>query len=131
MAKLTKLKSGSSIGSQKNFVATFNALIDAIQNIEGLGDIQVDKSNFPYISISYTGEGSSSTSSVGGGIPDGYEEEELNVVTDGKIVKRTVLVKTETKADVETWGSVDQYLMLRIGYDGKLHKGRASFKAGA
>jgi len=59
--------------------------------------------------------------------PTGYEWETVNIVLDNKIVTREILVKTSTKADVETWSSSDARLLLQVkggtgGDAGKLRK---------
>jgi hypothetical protein len=69
-----------------------------------------------------------------GTAPTGFEWETLNVVTDGKIVTREVLVKTSTKADVATWSSTDARLLLQVkggtGEDaGKLRIDKGYLKA--
>jgi hypothetical protein len=48
------------------------------------------------------------------GVPDGYEEETLNVVTEDGIKTRTVLVKTADSADVETYTSTDERKLLQV-----------------
>jgi len=127
-----KLKTGAAIGAQKTFAEDFNKVLEILEHMEGICGVTLTKKGTDWrFSLSGEGVSSGGGGGGGGGIPAGYEEETLNVVTDGKIVTRTVLVKTATKSDVETWGSSDQYLMLRVGYDGKLRAGRASFKEGS
>lgn len=59
---------------------------------------------------------------------DDWEEEKLNVVTDSGIVTRTVLVKTATKANVKTFGTGDNRLLLQVDDSGKLTVERGYFR---
>lgn len=49
-----------------------------------------------------------------GGLPEGYEAETINVVTEDGIKTRTVLVKTADSADVETYTSTDERKLLQV-----------------
>ncbi len=69
-------------------------------------------------------------SSGSGGIPAGYEEETLNIITDAGIVTRKVLVETATKASVETFASEDSRLLLAITTDGVVRKSKGYLKNG-
>lgn len=105
-----KLHTGA-IGSQKTFREDFNKVLEILENIEGLGGITIAKNGNMW-RISVTGQLTASGGS--GGIPDGYEEEELNYITSAGIKTRTVLVKTSTKADVVTPGSGNKRLVLQV-----------------
>lgn len=105
-----KLKSGLAIGAQKNFAEDFNKVLEILENIDGLGGITIAKNGNMW-RISVTGQ---QTASSGGGIPSGYEEETINIVTSNGIQTRTVLSKTADKADVVTPASGNKRLVLQI-----------------
>jgi hypothetical protein len=107
-----KLHTGA-IGSQKTFREDFNKVLEILENIDGLGGITIAKNGNTW-RISFTGQATESIGSGGGGIPSGYEEEQLDVVTAAGIKTRTVLVKTSTKADVVTPGSGNKRLVLQV-----------------
>jgi len=107
-----KLKPGA-IGAQPTFREDFNKVMEILENIEGLGGITISKNGNTW-RISVTGQATESIGSGGGGIPAGYEEEQLDVVTAAGIKTRTVLVKTSTKADVVTPGSGNKRLVLQV-----------------
>lgn len=65
----------------------------------------------------------------GGGVPDGYEEETLNIITDAGIVTRKVLVETSSKASVEAFSSSDSRLLLSINTSGVVRKSKGYLKA--
>ena len=106
-----KIKSGLAIGAQKTFAEDFNKVMEILENIEGLGGVTISKNGNTW-RISVTGQLTASGGS--GGIPAGYEEEELNYITSAGIKTRTVLVKTSTKADVVTPGSGNKRLVLQV-----------------
>lgn len=108
-----KIKSGLAIGAQKTFAEDFNKVMEILENIEGLGGVTISKNGNTW-RISVTGQLTASGGSGGGGIPAGYEEEQLDVVTAAGIKTRTVLVKTSTKADVVTPGSGNKRLVLQV-----------------
>lgn len=109
-----KIKSGLAIGAQKTFAEDLNKVMEILENIEGLGGITIAKNGNTW-RISVTGQATESIGSGGGGgIPAGYEEEELNYITSAGIKTRTVLVKTATKADVVTPGSGNKRLVLQV-----------------
>ena len=66
----------------------------------------------------WTVDGSGITAS--GGIPAGYEEETVNLVTDAGIVTRKILVETASKADVRVFDAGDAQLLLQVDDEGKL-----------
>lgn len=107
-----KLKPGLSIGAQKDFAANFNKMMAILENMEGVGGITITKRG-EYFRFSLTGEGDAAASS-GGGLPSGYEEETVNIITDEGIKTRTVFVKSETKADVVTPTSSNKRLVLQV-----------------
>jgi len=128
---LVYLKGGKSIGAQAGFVEAFNELVDFALDLDGAGDIKVDKTHWPRVRISYVPQQPPT-----GGIPDGWEEKEVNVVTQNGVVRMTVLVKSDTSTetyneDVESWGRADYYKTLSIGTDGLVHAGDALFREGA
>ena len=106
-----KIKSGLAIGAQKTFAEDLNKVMEILENIEGLGGVTISKNGNTW-RISVTGQLTASGGS--GGIPAGYEEEQLDVVTAAGIKTRTVLVKTSTKADVVTPGSGNKRLVLQV-----------------
>ena len=108
-----KLKSGLAIGAQKNFAEDFNKVLEILENIDGLGGITIAKNGNMW-RISVTGQATESIGSGGGGIPAGYEEETINIVTSNGIKTRTVLSKTADKADVVTPASSNKRLVLQI-----------------
>lgn len=67
---------------------------------------------------------------------EGYEEETLNLVLDGKIVTRTLRVKSDVggetpvtnKADVATWDDTDAKLLLQVDDTGVLRVGKGYLK---
>lgn len=105
-----KIKSGLAIGAQKTFAEDLNKVMEILENIEGLGGITIAKNGNMW-RISVTGQ---QTASSGGGIPSGYEEETINIVTSNGIQTRTVLSKTADKADVVTPGSGNKRLVLQV-----------------
>jgi hypothetical protein len=110
-----RLIAGLSIGAQKDFAKTMNLLFDIMENLDGApySGITVKRVGDQW-RIHYDGSQGGSAEAWDGTAPDGYEWETLNVVTDGKIVTREVLVKTSTKADVVTWSSTDARLLLQV-----------------
>ena len=114
---LTYLIPGKAIGAQKGLSETINELIDFVKGLEGAGGVKVDKSHWPDVRITLTTDAPKPPQS---GIPAGYEEETLNIVCDGKIVTRKVLVETASKADVVTWDSSDNRKLLQVGTNGTL-----------
>lgn len=119
---------GKAIGAQKNFAADFERVKAILENVEGVGDIEIDKGNPEYWRIKITPQGYQSGSGGSGGIPEGYEEETLNIITDSGIVTRKVLVETESKASVETFGSSDSRLLLSINTSGFVRKSKGYLK---
>jgi hypothetical protein len=63
-----------------------------------------------------------------GTAPSGYEWETLNIVTDGKIVARKILVKTSDKSDVSTWSASDSRLLLQCNTSGVLRLDKGYLK---
>jgi hypothetical protein len=57
-------------------------------------------------------------------IPDGYEEETVNIVTDTGIFTRTILVKHEDKADVDVFAAADNRRLLQVNSTGTLQLDR-------
>ena len=106
-----KLRPGLSIGAQKDFAANFNKMMAILENMEGVGGITITKRG-DYFRFSLTGE--NDISSSGGGIPEGYEEETLNIITDAGILKRTVLVKTADKGTVYSPSENDERKVLQV-----------------
>ena len=111
-----RLKEGFAIGAQKGFARSINKLFDIMECLDGApqSGIKVkrvgDQWRIHYDGSQESGEGGA----WDGTAPDGFEWETLNIVTDGKIVTREVLVKTETSADVQTWDSDDARLLLQV-----------------
>jgi hypothetical protein len=111
-----RLRAGLSIGAQKDIAKTMNLLFDILENLDGApsSGIKVkgvgDQLRIHYDGSQPSGEGGA----WDGTAPDGYEWETLNIVTDGKIVTREVLVKSETSADVQTWDEDDARLLLQV-----------------
>ena len=109
-----KLKKGVSIGAQKSFADDFNKVLEILEHMEGVAGITITKKGTDW-RFSLSGEGQASGGGGGGGgIPDGYEEETLNVVTSAGILTRTVLVKTSTKDDYVTPGSGNKRFVLQV-----------------
>ena len=111
-----RLIAGLSIGAQKGFAKSINRLFDIMENLDGApySGIKVKRVGDQW-RIHYDGSQSSGEGGAWDGeAPDGYEWETLNIVTDGKIVTREVLVKSETSADVQTWDSDDARLLLQV-----------------
>lgn len=106
---------GLSIGGQEGLAESLNNAFDILENLEGapLSGINVKRDGNIW-RIGYDGSQSTGGEAWDGTAPDGYEWETLNVVTDGKIVTREVLVKTSSKADVVTWDSDDARLLLQV-----------------
>lgn len=127
----SKLTSGKAIGAQRDFARDFNRVLEILENIAGDGvNIEIEKSGVDW-KIKKIETGGSS-----GGLPSGYEEKEVNVVTQTGIVRMTVLVKSDTEEttnieDIETWDTGDYYKYLGIGTDGLIHNMIAVFKEGA
>lgn len=114
---------GKAIGAQKGLARDLTLVMDILENIAGIGDITINKNGRDW-RITSTASGSSS-----GGIPAGYEEETLNIITDAGIVTRKVLVETATKASVETFASADSRLLLAITTGGVVRKSKGYLKA--
>lgn len=106
--KLTKIKAGKAIGAQTDFAETINTLIDFVKNLEGAGDILLDRGSFPTCRIKMR----PANDNPNGGIPPGYEERANSIVDiqwDSsahklQIKRGTVLVKTGTVGT--TWSDV-------------------------
>jgi hypothetical protein len=112
----TRLIAGFSLGGQKGFAKSINTVFDILENLEGepFSGIRI-KRNGKIWRIGYDGsQGGGSGEAWDGTAPDGFEWETLNIVTDGKIVTREVLVKSATSADVETWDEDDARLLLQV-----------------
>ena len=109
-----KLRPGLSIGAQKDFAANFNKMMAILENMEGVGGITITKRG-DYFRFSLTGENDAGAGALSGsGMPDGYEEETLNVVTEGGIKQRTVFVKASTKSDVVIPCEANKRLVLQV-----------------
>jgi len=112
----TRLIAGFALGGQKGFAKSINSVFDILENLEGepFSGIRI-KRNGKIWRIGYDGsQGGGSGEAWDGTAPDGFEWETLNIVTDGKIVTREVLVKSETSADVQTWDEDDARLLLQV-----------------
>jgi hypothetical protein len=111
-----RLRAGLSIGAQKDFAKTMNLLFDILESLDGApsSGIKVKRVGDQW-RIHYDGSQSSGEGGAWDGTaPEGFEWETLNIVTDGKIVTREVLVKSETSADVATWDADDARLLLQV-----------------
>jgi hypothetical protein len=118
-----RLKKGKAIGAQKGLADSLNKLFEIMENIEGIGGVNIAKDGVDWkVMIDQTEAPS------GGGIPDGYEEETLNIITDSGIVTRKVLVETATKDTVETFASADSRLLLAITTGGVVRKSKGYLK---
>lgn len=112
----TRLIEGLSLGGQKGFAKSINTVFDILENLEGepFSGIRIKRHGKVW-RIGYDGSQPSGEGGAWDGTaPTGFEWETLNVVTDGKIVTREVLVKTSTKADVVTWDVDDARLLLQV-----------------
>ncbi|MFA7463055.1 MAG: hypothetical protein WCY59_07935 [Anaerovoracaceae bacterium] len=120
-----RMRKGRSIGAQAGFADAFNRVLDILENIKGLGGVEIRKNGGNW-RVVITDDVSAPES---GGIPAGYEEETLNIITDAGIVTRKVLVETATKASVETFASADSRLLLAITTGGVVRKSKGYLKA--
>mgnify|MGYP001459998686 CR=1 FL=1 len=122
-----KFRKDKAIGAQAGLGDSLQKVIDILDNIEGIGGVKITKEGVDWrVSLDATAIASGGS---GGGIPTGYGEETLNVVTDGKIITRTVLTKNSGKADVATWSTADVRLLLQVNADGKLRIDKGYLKS--
>jgi hypothetical protein len=119
-----RMRKGKAVGAQPGFADAFNRVIDILENIDGRGGVEIRKNGIDW-RITVTDDTSAGS---GGGIPEGYEEETLNIITDSGIVTRKVLVETATKVTVETFGSSDSRLLLAITTGGVVRKSKGYLK---
>lgn len=113
------------------------ALSDYTEREEAVVDIRVDPESAAVQiktgTILIKDESESEWTTILSFPPPGWEIETLDVVTAGKIVKRTVLVKSDTatetnKVDVETWSISKNRELLQVGAGGKLTIDKGFFK---
>ena len=122
MAKLfQRMISGKAIGAQKGFAASINRLFDIIENLDAVRPLKLNKHGVDW---RLTTMPDLAPNSESGGVPDGYEEETLNIITDAGIVTRKVLVETSSKASVEAFSSSDSRLLLSINTSGVVRKSK-------
>ena len=119
-----RMRKGKAVGAQPGFADAFNRVLDILENFEGRGGVEIHKNGIDW-RIVVTDDTSAGSS---GGIPDGYEEETLNIITDSGIVTRKVLVETATKDTVEAFGSSDSRLLLAITTGGVVRKSKGYLK---
>ena len=109
-----RLIKGKAIGAQKGFADSYNSIIDILENMEGAGDITIDRSNPKHWRIKKANVGE--TEQTGSGIPDGYSEEERvtqiqwdNSAKKLQVKKATVLIKDEDASwtDLLTFAEYD------------------------
>jgi hypothetical protein len=110
-----RIVEGLSIGGQEGLAKSLNNVFDILENLEGapFSGIKINR-NGNIWRINYDGVMGSSGGAWDGTAPTGFEWETLNIVTDGKIVTREVLVKSETSVDVVTWDADDARLLLQV-----------------
>lgn len=119
-----RLRKEKALGAQAGFADAFNKIVDILENIEGLGPVEIKKNGRDWRVVIKD----ALTNGGGGGIPAGYEEETLNIITDAGIVTRKVLVETATKASVESFSSGDSRLLLSINTGGVVRKSKGYLK---
>lgn len=97
-----RLIPGRAIGAQKTFAADFNAVMEILENMEGAGQVEIDKSNAKYWRIKI--KEASDTGGGSGGIPAGYTAQNriTQIQYDStyyklQIKKGTVLVKDDSE----------------------------------
>ena len=119
-----RMRKGKAVGAQPGFADAFNRVLDILENIDGRGGVEIHKNGIDW-RIVITDDTSAGS---GGGIPAGYEEETLNIITDSGIVTRKVLVETATKASVQAFASGDSRLLLSIDDTGVVRKSKGYLK---
>lgn len=115
-----RMRKGKAVGAQPGFADAFNRVLDILENIDGRGGVEIRKNGIDWRIVV--------TDDVTDGIPEGYEEETLNIITDSGIVTRKVLVETATKESVEEFESEDSRLLLSIDDTGVVRKSKGYLK---
>lgn len=120
------LKSGKAIGAQSGFAATWNWMVNFINNLSGEGDIEVDTSDSDHPLIKYNGSsggdegdgGSSGGESGGEGEPPTYDGDVTITGTDGVEVtgKSNITIESDENSNVEVKASqIGDNIKLVVG----------------